>query len=77
MKYRSNQTHAVGGRPLGQLLYWEDYRPEKTVRPETIWERTEGIPEWLEQVSIWVECLTAAAMTVCSLGWIWYCTVCL
>lgn len=77
MRQIKNRKYGMGGMPLGQLLYLEDYIPEEPTRPETIWERTEGVPEWLEQVGIWAECLTAAAMTVWSFGWIWYCMVCL
>ena len=53
--------------PLGQVLYLKDYIP---------WERTPGIPEWLEKVSIWTENLAGTAMTVLSVGWMWYCMVC-
>ncbi len=62
--------------PLGQVLYLKDYVPvEQTAQPR-LWERTPGIPEWLEKVSIWTENLTGMAMTVLSVSWMWYCMVC-
>ena len=50
--------------PLGQVLYLKDYIP------------AEQAPEWLEKVSIWTENLAGTAMTVLSVGWMWYCMVC-
>lgn len=62
--------------PLGQVLYLKDYIPaEQTAQPQ-LWERTSGIPEWLEKVSIWTENLAGMAMTVLSVSWMWYCMVC-
>ena len=62
--------------PLGQVLYLKDYVPaEQAARPQ-LWERTPGIPEWLEKVSIWTENLAGIAMTVLSVSWMWYCMVC-
>lgn len=62
--------------PLGQVLYLKDYIPaEQTAQPQ-LWERTPGIPEWLEKVSIWTENLAGMAMTVLSVSWMWYCMVC-
>lgn len=76
MKQNAVRKPNRGVTPSGQVLYLEDYLPEKSAEPPKLWERTAGIPEWLEQVSIWTESLTTVAMTVLSVGWMWYCMVC-
>ena len=76
MKQNAAMRQRKEAMPLGQVLYLEDYIPEKPAQRRTLWERTPGIPEWLEQVSIWTESLTTVAMTVLSVGWMWYCMVC-
>lgn len=62
--------------PLGQVLYLKDYIPAKQASRHKLWERTPGVPEWLELVSIWMENLTGIAMTMLSVGWMWYCMAC-
>lgn len=76
MKQRVNGKQRNAREPRGQVLYLSDYIPAKAAAVPPLWERTAGIPEWLEQVSIWTESLTTVAMTVLSVGWMWYCMAC-
>lgn len=76
MKQNPVMKQNRAAEPMGKLLYLKDYIPAKPAQPPKLWERTPGVPEWLEQVSIWTEGLTTAAMTVLSVGWMWYCMVC-
>lgn len=63
--------------PMGQVLYLADYQQAAGEKRRAItWERTEGIPNWLETVSNWVEVLATGAMTALSVYWMWYCMVC-
>lgn len=77
MKQNAAARQSRSSVPLGQMLYLKDYLPAQPTKPHTRWERTPGIPEWLEQVSIWTERLFTGAMTVLSVGWMWYCMVCM
>lgn len=76
MKQNAVMKPNRGVTPSGQVLYLKDYIPERSVETPTLWERTPGIPEWLEQVSIWTESLTAVAIILLSVSWIWYCVTC-
>ena len=55
MKQNAAARQSRSSVPLGQMLYLKDYLPAQPTKPHTRWERTPGIPEWLEQVSIWTE----------------------
>lgn len=59
---KTEPTFGTGALP-------KDYIPAEQAAQPKLWERTPGIPEWLEKVSIWTENLAGTAMTVLSVGW--------
>lgn len=68
---------AMTQEKMGQILYMNNVpQVEQTDCRAITWERTSGIPNWLENVSNWVEVLVTGAMTAFSVYWMWYCMVC-
>lgn len=74
MRQQKKQVEALV--PMGQLLYLTDCGAAQPVPYERLWEQLPGIPRWLNTLSIWVEGLATATITLFSVYWMYYCMVC-